>query len=83
MVFNATFNNISAISCRSVLLAEETGVHVENHRPVESHLQAISLNVVSSTHHHERGSNSQLSNCCFSKGHHPSIHNTLLLTNNC
>ena len=26
MVFNATFNNISAISCRSVLLVEETGV---------------------------------------------------------
>jgi hypothetical protein len=25
MVFNATFNNISAISCRSVLLVEETG----------------------------------------------------------
>jgi len=28
MVFNATFNNISVISCRSVLLVEETG---ENH----------------------------------------------------
>ena len=26
MVFNATFNNISAISYRSVLLVEETGV---------------------------------------------------------
>ena len=26
MVFNATFNNISAISWRSVLLVEETGV---------------------------------------------------------
>jgi hypothetical protein len=26
MVFNATFNNISVISCRSVLLVEETGV---------------------------------------------------------
>jgi hypothetical protein len=25
MVFNATFNNISAISCRSVLLLEEAG----------------------------------------------------------
>jgi hypothetical protein len=24
-VFNATFNNISVISCRSVLLVEETG----------------------------------------------------------
>jgi len=26
MVFNATFNNISVISCRSVLLVEETGI---------------------------------------------------------
>jgi hypothetical protein len=26
MVFNATFNNISVISWRSVLLAEETGI---------------------------------------------------------
>ena len=34
MVFNATFNNISAISWRSVLLFEETGVPGENHRPV-------------------------------------------------
>ena len=30
MVFNATFNNISAISWRSVLLVEETGVPGEN-----------------------------------------------------
>jgi hypothetical protein len=34
MVFNATFNNISFISWRSVLLAEKTGVLEENHRPV-------------------------------------------------
>jgi hypothetical protein len=32
MVFNATFNNISVISGRSVLLVEETGVTGENHR---------------------------------------------------
>jgi hypothetical protein len=31
MVINATFNNISVISWRSVLLVEETGVHGENH----------------------------------------------------
>jgi len=37
MVFNATFNNISVISWQSVLLVEETGVPVENHRPVASH----------------------------------------------
>jgi len=32
MVFNATFNNISAISWRLILLVEETGVPGENHR---------------------------------------------------
>jgi hypothetical protein len=37
MVFNATFNNISAISWRSVLLMEETGMPGENHRPDVSH----------------------------------------------
>jgi len=31
MVFNATFNNISIISRRSVLLVEETGGPGENH----------------------------------------------------
>jgi hypothetical protein len=31
MVFNTTFNNISVISWRSVLLMEETGVPRENH----------------------------------------------------
>ena len=36
MVFNATFNNISVISWRSVLLVEETGGPGENHRPVAS-----------------------------------------------
>ena len=48
MVFNATFNNISVISLRSVLLVEETG---ENHRPAASHLQTLShiYKVVSST----------------------------------
>jgi len=37
MVFNATFNNISAISCLSVFLVEKTGVPKENHQPVASH----------------------------------------------
>ena len=36
VVFNATFNIISVISWRSVLLVEETGGHGENHRPVAS-----------------------------------------------
>ena len=37
MVVNATFNNIPVISWRSVLLMEETGVPVENHRLVAIH----------------------------------------------
>jgi hypothetical protein len=60
VVFNATFNNISAISWRSVLWVEETEVPGENHRPVVSHRQTLSQNVVSSTPRHERDSNSQL-----------------------
>jgi hypothetical protein len=36
MVFNATFNNISAISWQSFLLVEETGVPGYIHRPVPS-----------------------------------------------
>ena len=47
MVFNTTFNNILAISWQSVLLVEETGVPRENHRPVASHCQTLSHNVVS------------------------------------
>jgi hypothetical protein len=35
MVLNATFNNISVISCWSVLLVEETGEPGENQRPLE------------------------------------------------
>ena len=31
MVFNATFNNIAAISWQSVLLMEETGIPKKNH----------------------------------------------------
>ena len=60
MVFNATFNNISVISWRPVLLVEETGVHRENHRPVTSHWRTLSHNVVLSTTNHERVLNSQL-----------------------
>ena len=37
MVFNATFNNISFKSWRTVLLMEETGVRGENDRPAASH----------------------------------------------
>jgi hypothetical protein len=43
---NATFNNISVISWRSVLLVEETGGPGENHRPAASHWQTLSHNVI-------------------------------------
>ena len=49
MMFNATSNNISAISWRSVLLVEETGVPGENHRLAASHSQTLSHNIVSGT----------------------------------
>jgi hypothetical protein len=48
-MFNATFNNISIILWRSVLLVEENGVPGENHRSVVSHWQTLSHNVVLST----------------------------------
>jgi hypothetical protein len=37
MVFNTTFNDISVISWRSVLLVEESGVPGENHKPAPSY----------------------------------------------
>ena len=48
MLFNAAFNNISAISWRSSLLVVEIGVPEENHRPVANHWHTLSHNVVSS-----------------------------------
>jgi len=51
MAFNATFNNISVTPWWSVSLVEETG---ENHRPVASHWQSLSHDVVSSTPRQER-----------------------------
>ena len=45
IVFNATFNNISAISRRSILLVRETGEPGENHRPAASYWQILSHNV--------------------------------------
>jgi len=46
MVLNTTFKNISVISWRSVKLVEETGGPGENHRPIASHWQTLSHNVV-------------------------------------
>jgi hypothetical protein len=37
MVFNTTFNNISVIPWRSILLVEETAVPGENHQPAATH----------------------------------------------
>jgi hypothetical protein len=54
MMFSATFNNITVISWRAVLLVQETGIPGENHQQILLH------NVVLSTPHHERNSNSQL-----------------------
>ena len=48
MVFNSTFNNISAISWLSIILLEKTGVPREN-GSVASHREMLSHNVVSST----------------------------------
>ena len=56
MVFNAAFNNISVYRDGQ----EETGVTGENHRPVASHRQTLSHNIVSITPRHERVSNSEL-----------------------
>ena len=59
VVFNFTFNNISVISWRSVLLVEETEIPEENHRPAANNCQTLSHNVVSSALRHEQGLNSQ------------------------
>jgi hypothetical protein len=48
MVFHATFNNISAISQRSFLLVEETGVP-EKTTDLPQVIQTLSHNIVSST----------------------------------
>jgi hypothetical protein len=47
MVFNATYNNISAISWRSVLLVEETGVPRENLKSTSSWIRRFVDNITS------------------------------------
>jgi hypothetical protein len=56
MVFNATFNNMSAMWWQEGILVEETG---EDHKPAASHLQPLSHRVESSIANHQRVSNSQ------------------------
>ena len=46
LLFNTTFNNISVISWRSVLLMEDTGGPGVNNWPAVSHRQTLLLNVV-------------------------------------
>ena len=50
IVFNATFNNSSVTSWRSVFLVEEIRVPGENHRPDTIHSQTLPHSVVS-THY--------------------------------
>ena len=50
LCFNATFNNISAISWRPVLVVEEAGVPGENHRPWASNWYTLSLATASRVH---------------------------------
>ena len=57
-IFNSLFSSISAISWRSMLLVEETGVPRENDRPVISYCETLSHNVVSNTPRHVWDSNS-------------------------
>jgi len=54
IVFNETFNNISAISWRAVFLVDETGVPGINHRSVARHWQTLSHSLISSTPCHEQ-----------------------------
>ena len=54
MVFNTSFNNISAISWQSVLLLEEIKVTRENRWHIANHWQTLSHNVASSTPRNEQ-----------------------------
>ena len=56
-MFNVTFNNISAMSWRSILLVEEAKVPGENHPAVTNHWQTLLHNVVSGPPLYERYSN--------------------------
>ena len=50
IVLSGTFSNISAISCRSVLVVEEAGVSGEKHRLWARNWQSLSLAVGSRVH---------------------------------
>jgi hypothetical protein len=60
MVFNTTFNNISAISWWSVLLLEETIIPEKTTNLSQVTDKPLLYNVVLSTHRHEQGLHLQL-----------------------
>ena len=68
MVFNTTFNNISAVSWWTVLLVKETGVPVENHWPSTNH--KLYHNVVSSTPRHQQDLIDTDCICSFKSNYH-------------
>jgi hypothetical protein len=55
IMFNATFNNSSVISWRSVLFVEEIRVHRKKNRPAASYSQTLSHYAVSRTPQHQLG----------------------------
>ena len=59
IVFNTTFNNISAIWWRSVLLVKKTGVPSKNHRQTLSHNTASSTPRLSGIHNSQRSGDRQ------------------------
>jgi hypothetical protein len=59
---------------------EETGVPGENHRPVASHSLTLLRNVVSSTPHHERDSNSVVIDAAFIDCCKPNYHTIMTTT---
>jgi hypothetical protein len=74
MVFNATFNNISVISCRSDLLEEETRAPGENYWPAASDWQTLSTSLSGIWTHNISGDST---NCI---GSYKSIYHAIMTT---
>jgi hypothetical protein len=64
MVFNATFNNISAISWRLVLLVKEIRVPRENHLPAALIAQVVVNPTIIRSRPGRHLSNECVSHCC-------------------
>jgi hypothetical protein len=75
MVLNASFNNISIMSWRSVLLVEEYGVPRENHQPAAQvtdkfcHIMLHRVRLREIRTHHVNGDKHWLQRSCKSKYH--------------